>query len=69
MWTGRRRSGREALEKRRRVPGEEHPDTVACVQAMVDLDVAWDKAEPVKGYDAKARQWRATLPEADAGTK
>ncbi len=53
---------REALEKSRRVLGEEHPDTLACVQGLVDVYTAWDKAEPGKGYDAKAAEWKAKLP-------
>jgi len=52
---------RETLEKRRRTLGEEHPDTLACAQALVDLYTAWDKAEPGKGYDAKAAEWRSRI--------
>lgn len=42
--------------------GPTHEDTVACVRALVDLYTAWDKADPGKGYDAKAAEWRAKLP-------
>ena len=44
-----------------RARGETHKDTVGCVQGLVDLYTAWDKAEPGKGYDAKAAQWRAQM--------
>ena len=53
---------REALEKRRRTLGEEHPMTVRCLQALIDLYTAWDKAEPDKGYAAKAAEWQSKLP-------
>ncbi len=33
-----------------------------AIQRVVDLYAAWDTAEPGKGYDAKADQWRARLP-------
>jgi tetratricopeptide (TPR) repeat protein len=39
--------------------GPTHKDTLACVQALVDLYTAWDKAEPGKGFDAKAAEWKA----------
>jgi hypothetical protein len=42
--------------------GPTHKDTLAGVQAIVDLYTAWDKAEPGKGYDAKAAEWKAKLP-------
>ena len=29
---------------------------------LVDLYEAWHAAEPGKGYDAKATEWRAKLP-------
>ena len=47
--------------------GPAHKDTLACVQALVDLYAAWDKAEPGKGYDARAAEWQAKLspPKAD----
>ena len=32
--------------------------TRECAQALVDLYTAWDKAEPGKGYDAKAAEWK-----------
>jgi serine/threonine protein kinase len=45
--------------------GRTHKDTLECVQALVDLYTAWDTAEPGKGYDAKAAEWRAKLPAAE----
>jgi hypothetical protein len=41
--------------------GPTHKDTLECVQALVDLYAAWDKAEPGKGYGAKAAEWRGTI--------
>jgi eukaryotic-like serine/threonine-protein kinase len=42
--------------------GPTHKDTLACVRALIDLYTAWDTAEPGKGYDAKAAEWKAKLP-------
>ncbi|MFZ4574095.1 MAG: tetratricopeptide repeat protein, partial [Phycisphaerales bacterium] len=42
--------------------GPTHKDTIECVQALVDLYTAWHAAEPGKGYDAKAAEWKAKLP-------
>ncbi len=44
--------------------GPKHRDTRGCAQAVVELYVAWDQAEPGKGHDAKAASWRSKL---DAG--
>jgi tetratricopeptide (TPR) repeat protein len=46
--------------------GPTDEETLECVQALVDLYTAWDKAEPGNGYDAKAAAWRAKLPAAAA---
>jgi eukaryotic-like serine/threonine-protein kinase len=46
--------------------GPTHKDTLACVQGLVDLYTAWHDAEPGKGYDAKAAEWKAKLPPADS---
>jgi tetratricopeptide (TPR) repeat protein len=40
-----------------------------CVGALVALYESWDKAEPGKGYDAKAAEWKAKLAEAPAKTE
>ena len=42
--------------------GPTQKDTLECVQALADLYTAWEKAEPGKGYDAKAAEWKAKLP-------
>ncbi|MDY7109933.1 MAG: tetratricopeptide repeat protein [Planctomycetota bacterium] len=41
--------------------GLEHKRTVGMARALVDLYDAWDEAEPDKGHDAKAAEWRAKL--------
>jgi tetratricopeptide (TPR) repeat protein len=46
-------------------PGPFPKDTRDCTQALADSYAAWDKAEPGKGYDAKAAEWRAKLPNED----
>ena len=45
----------KALEYSRRVFGEEHSETLACLKYFVLLYEAWDKPE-------KAEEWRAKLP-------
>jgi hypothetical protein len=45
--------------------GPAHKDTLACVQALVDLYTAWHAAEPGKGHDAKAAEWKAKLDQAN----
>ncbi|MBX3407587.1 MAG: serine/threonine protein kinase [Phycisphaeraceae bacterium] len=44
--------------------GEAHKDTTECVAVLVNLYSAWHAAEPDKGYDAKAEEWRAKLVDA-----
>ena len=46
--------------------GPTHKDTLECAQTLVDLYAAWDKAEPGKGYGAKAAEWKAKLDAANA---
>jgi non-specific serine/threonine protein kinase/serine/threonine-protein kinase len=41
--------------------GPTHNDTLECVQGLIDLYTAWHAAEPGKGYDAKAAEWKAKL--------
>lgn len=41
--------------------GPTHTDTLACVQALIDLYTAWHAAEPEKGYDTKVTEWQAML--------
>jgi tetratricopeptide (TPR) repeat protein len=70
---------REALEKSRRVLGDEHPDTLTSINNMgfllreqgkfqeaIDL---LSPAQPDKGYDAKAAEWRAKLEAWQASTQ
>ena len=40
----------EALENRRRVLGNEHPDTLYSINALAELYDAWDKPEEAKKY-------------------
>ncbi len=37
-------------------------DKTEAIQRVVDLYEAWHSAEPGKGYEAKADEWRAKLP-------
>jgi tetratricopeptide (TPR) repeat protein len=32
-----------------------------CLEALVKLYLSWDKADPAKGHDAKAAEWKAKL--------
>lgn len=41
--------------------GESAKDPRECAQGLVDLYTAWDNAEPGKGYDAKAAEWKTKL--------
>ena len=40
-----------------------------AIQRVVDLYEAWHAAEPGRGYDAKAAQWRAKLPEVESANE
>jgi tetratricopeptide (TPR) repeat protein len=42
--------------------GDKDIETREWVRGLADLYAAWDKAEPGKGYDAKAALWKAKLP-------
>ena len=33
-----------------------------CIDALIKLYTAWDKADPGKGHDASAQHWRAAIP-------
>jgi tetratricopeptide (TPR) repeat protein len=37
-----------------------------CLEALVKLYSSWDKADPAKGHDAKAAEWKAKLEAAAA---
>jgi serine/threonine protein kinase/tetratricopeptide (TPR) repeat protein len=54
----------EAHAKFAKTRGPSHADTRASTQALVDLYTAWDKAEPAKGHDAQAAEWRTKLEDA-----
>lgn len=41
--------------------GETYKHTLRCAQALLELYTAWDAAEPGKGYDEKAAEWRVKL--------
>ena len=43
------------------IPGQKPVDRGECVQALVDLCVAWDGVEPGKGHGERAASWRAKL--------
>ena len=47
-------------------PGPRPKNVRDCHQALVDMYVAWNKAEPGKGYDAKAAEWSKKLAAIDA---
>jgi tetratricopeptide (TPR) repeat protein len=49
----------KALEFSRRVFGEEHPETRACLEHFVRLYEAWGKPQ-------KAEEWRSKLPQTEA---
>ena len=41
-----------------------HPTCpVKCIERLISLYSAWHAAEPEEGYDAKAAEWRAKLPQ------
>ncbi|MDX2117066.1 MAG: serine/threonine-protein kinase [Planctomycetota bacterium] len=55
-----RRSEKDFLEAHAlllKVGGEADPSTVSCGAFIAEFYAAWEKAEPGKGYDAKAREW------------
>ncbi len=44
---------------------ESPSQTQASIERLVSLYESWHTAEPGKGHDAKAAEWRTKLPEAD----
>ena len=50
------------------IKGVSEPETYAreSLRRIIDLYEAWDAAEPGKGYDAEAAEWRAKLTAAEA---
>jgi hypothetical protein len=49
--------------------GPKHQDTRDMTNELVKFYSAWHAAEPGKGYDAKAAQWKAKLAELQAATQ
>jgi len=46
--------------------GLNRKSTRACNEALIDLYTKWNIAEPGKGFDAKAAEWRGKLKAATA---
>ena len=42
--------------------GETARQRAECIDALIKLYTAWDKADPGKGHDASAQHWRAAIP-------
>ncbi len=51
----------EALTIYSSTRGKSDNDARGCLQALIDFYATWDKADPGKGYDAKAAEWKAKL--------
>ena len=43
--------------------GEAHQKTIDCTKALADLYDRWNTADPGKGHDQKASEWRKKIPE------
>ncbi len=55
----------EAYRVGQNAQGAGHRSTIKTAQRLADLYIAWDAAEPGKGYAEKAAEWRAKLPGED----
>ncbi len=44
----------------------EHERTIKVIKSLIDLYESWHAAEPGKGYDVKADEWRAKLPKEES---
>lgn len=42
--------------------GASKKGSFSCGWALIDLYTTWDKADPGKGHNVKAEEWRAKLP-------
>lgn len=51
----------ELLSVREAASGNSHPDTRSAIELLVSLYDNWDQAEPGKGHDVKAENWRLRL--------
>ncbi len=49
--------------------GSDNERTVGAIKSLSDLYGAWHAAEPGRGYDAKADQWRAKLPQVESASE
>jgi len=58
----------EGLASYVRTPGPSASETNECVQAVADLYTAMHKAEPSKGFDAKAQSWLDKLQDKESAT-
>jgi hypothetical protein len=45
--------------------GGGHKRTVMCVECLINLYESWHAAEPGRGYDVLAAEWRGRLPNED----
>ncbi len=45
--------------------GDDHPASTGTAESLAELYDAWHEAEPDKGYDAKAAEWKSKLEAAD----
>ena len=43
--------------------GSDDERTISAIKSLSDLYDAWHEAEPDQGYDTKAAEWRAKLPD------
>lgn len=59
----------EAHEIMESALGAQHERTTKVVKALADLYKSWDAADPGKGYDAKAAEWGAKLPDTDPDSR
>jgi hypothetical protein len=59
----------EAHQIYTKVPGPSPNGPQLCARAIVDFYARWNGAEPGKGYDAKAADWKAKLQDPRTTTK
>jgi non-specific serine/threonine protein kinase/serine/threonine-protein kinase len=57
-------SGYEGLAASPQTPRKPQDRLSKAAQRLIDLYTAWNTAEPGKGYDAKAAEWKAKLDQA-----
>ena len=59
----------EANKVYAKVPGSSPRGARVCLQALAVFYTMWDKAEPAKGYDIKAVEWKSKLDEPAPSSK